>query len=95
MVAARRCQSYFFIYRPSLVHSKNRFRWLLYFLVAIVLLKLGYNLGYRLVNGRNKPGEEARRGKSGAYRQAQGLRGVEVDPADSAEVAADTVTRAR
>ncbi len=73
--------------------GKNPFRWFLFIVVAIVVAKLCYNLGSRLINGRQKPQTEAQGPNSGAYRRAQGLRGVTVDPADSAAAAADTAGR--
>jgi len=67
--------------------GKNPFRWFLYLLVVIVLAKLLYNLGYRYASKQMAPSTEAPRTKTGAYKQAQGLRGVNLDPADSAEAA--------
>ncbi|OGX84433.1 hypothetical protein [Hymenobacter glacialis] len=67
--------------------GKNRFRWFLYFLVAIVLAKLAYNLGYRYASRRLNPTTETAPPPTQANRQAQGLRGVTIDPADSVEAA--------
>ena len=94
-MVAPHCQKYFSIYWSLFVHLKNRFRWFLYLVVTIVLLKLCYNLGNRLINGRTPPATTLPPGNTDAYRQAQGLRGVEIDPADSAEAAADTARRVR
>ena len=41
--------------------GKNPFRTFLYLVVAIVLVKLCYNLGYRLVNRKLEPAAEAAR----------------------------------
>ena len=67
--------------------GKNPFRWFLFVVVAIVLAKLCYNLGYLYATLKLAPTTEAPRAKTGAYKQAQGLRGVTLDPADSAEAA--------
>ena len=66
---------------------KNPFRWFLFLVVAIVVAKLFYNLGYRAVNRRLGPATETPRRTPAANRQAEGLRGVTIDPADSAEAA--------
>ncbi|MDO7848273.1 hypothetical protein Q5H92_18040 [Hymenobacter sp. M29] len=56
--------------------GKNIFRTFLYFVVAIVLLKLCYNLGYGLVNRRMAP--------------ATGAVPAKTAPADSAAAAPTT-----
>ena len=40
--------------------GNNPFRWFLFVVLALVVLKLGYNLGHRLVSGRARPAVEAR-----------------------------------
>ena len=67
--------------------GKNPFRWFLFVMVAIVLLKLCYNLGYRFASQKLNPGTETSQPTPKANRQAEGLRGVTIDPADSAEAA--------
>jgi len=57
--------------------GKNIFRTFLYFVVAIVLLKLCYNLGYGLVNKRVAP----------ATRASPSETGISPAPADSAAAA--------
>ena len=66
--------------------GKNPFRWLLFLVLFIVVAKLFYNLGYRAVT-RKFGGTEMPRTTPRANREAGGLRGVTVDPADSAEAA--------
>lgn len=72
---------------------KNPFRLLLYFVVTIVVLKLCYNLWYSLANRRHDATKETPRPASNARRQGQELRGVQVEPLDSA--AADSAQLAR
>ena len=67
--------------------GKNPFRWFLFVVVFIVVAKLFYNLGYRAVTQKFGPRVETRRPATRANRQAEGLRGVTIDPADSAEAA--------
>lgn len=67
--------------------GKNPFRTFLYIVVSMVLVKLCYNLGYRVVNRRLESASESARPKTRARREAEGLRGLTVDPADSAEAA--------
>ena len=74
--------------------GKNPFRTFLYVVVAIVLAKLCYNLGYRVVNRKFESAAEAARPKTRTNREAAGLRGLTIDPADSAE-AAQTTTPAK
>ena len=75
--------------------GKNPFRWFLYFILTIAVLKLCYNLGYRMVSGRSRAASEARAGKARPNQGAQGLRGIILDPADSAAAAADTAAQSR
>ena len=70
--------------------GKNPFRTFLYVVVSIVLVKLCYNLGYRIVNRKLESASEASRPKTRANREAEGLRGLTIDPADSAEAAQPT-----
>ena len=70
--------------------GKNPFRTFLYIVVSIVLVKLCYNLGYRIVNKKFEAAPEAARPKTRASREAEGLRGLTIDPADSAEAARTT-----
>ena len=72
--------------------GKNPFRTFLYFVVSIVLVKLCYNLGYRLVNKRLAPATEIAQPKTNARREAEALRGITIDPADSAEAAQPTTS---
>lgn len=72
--------------------GKNPFRWFLLIVVSIVVFRLCYNLGNRLINGRPKPMVEAPGENAGAARGAQGLRGVIVEPNDSVAVA-DSATQ--
>ncbi|WP_035563062.1 hypothetical protein [Hymenobacter sp. IS2118] len=74
--------------------GKNRFRWFLYLVGGIVLVRLIYNLGYRAVNDRLNATTEMPAQTPKASREGQGLRGIIVDPADSVEVA-DTAAQAR
>ena len=74
--------------------GKNPFRTFLYIVVSIVLVKLCYNLGYRLVSKKLDSAAEVPRPTTRANREAEGLRGLTIDPADSAE-AAQTTTPAR
>ena len=67
--------------------GKNPFRWFLFVVVFIVVAKLCYNLGYRAVTKKFNPGVETTPPNTKANRQAEGLRGVTIDPADSAEAA--------
>jgi hypothetical protein len=67
--------------------GKNPFRTVVYIILAIVIAKLCYNLGYRIVNKRIKSASEAHRPNTRANREAEGLRGVTIDPTDSAEAA--------
>lgn len=70
--------------------GKNPFRLFLYLVGFIVVAKLCYNLGYRLVSGKAGAATEAARPKTRASREAAGLRGLTIDPADSAEAAQAT-----
>ncbi len=74
--------------------GKNRFRWFLYLVGGIVLVRLLYNLGYRAVNDRLNAATEVPAQTPKVSREGQGLRGIIVDPADSVEVA-DTAAQAR
>ncbi len=74
--------------------GKNPFRTFLYLVVSLVLAKLCYNLGNRLVSRMSGTAAEAPRPKTRAGREAEGLRGLTIDPADSAE-AAQTTTPAK
>ncbi len=67
--------------------GKNPFRWLLFIVLFIVIAKLFYNLGYRAVTQKFGPKVETPRSTTRANREAEGLRGVTIDPADSAEAA--------
>ena len=67
--------------------GKNPFRTFLYIVVSIVLVKLCYNLGYRIANKKFKSAAEVQQPKTRANREAEGLRGLTIDPADSAEAA--------
>lgn len=67
--------------------GKNPFRWFLFLVVFIVVAKLCYNLGYRAVSKKLNPGMETAPPPTRANRQAEGLRGVTIDPADSLEAA--------
>ena len=67
--------------------GKNPFRIFLYIVVSMVLVKLCYNLGYRLATRKLGAAAEASRPKTRANREAEGLRGLTIDPADSAEAA--------
>ena len=67
--------------------GKNPFRTFLYIVGLIVVVKLCYNLGYRIANKKLGPATEAPQPKTRANREAQGLRGLTLDPADSAEAA--------
>lgn len=67
--------------------GKNPFRTFLYIVVSIVLVKLCYNLGYRIANRKFKSAAETPQLKTRANREAEGLRGLTIDPADSAEAA--------
>jgi len=67
--------------------GKRPFRTVLYILLAIAVAKLCYNLGYRIVNRKLASAAEAPAPATRASRQAAGLRGVAIDPADSAEAA--------
>jgi len=67
--------------------GKNPFRTFLYIVVSMVLVKLCYNLGYRLATRKLGAASEASRPKTRANREAEGLRGLTIDPADSAEAA--------
>ena len=66
--------------------GKRPFRTVLYILLAIAVAKLCYNLSYRIVN-RKLAAAEAPAPATRANRQAAGLRGVTIDPADSVEAA--------
>jgi hypothetical protein len=70
--------------------SKNPFRTFLYVVVALVLVKLCYNLGYGIVNKWLAPATPAAQPKTNARRQAEALRGLNIDPADSLEAAQPT-----
>jgi hypothetical protein len=70
--------------------GKNPFRTFLYIVVSIVVVKLCYNLGYRVVNKKLSSASEASRPKTRGRREAEGLRGLTIDPADSAEAAQTT-----
>lgn len=67
--------------------GKNPFRTFLYIVGLIVVVKLCYNLGYRIANKKLGAATEAPRPKTKASREAEGLRGLTIDPADSAEAA--------
>ncbi|OGX82653.1 hypothetical protein BEN47_04585 [Hymenobacter lapidarius] len=67
--------------------GKNPFRWFLFLVVAIVLAKLLYNLGYSYASRKMNSTTEAAPPPTQVNRQAQGLRGVTIDPADSVEAA--------
>ena len=67
--------------------GKNPFRWFLFLVVGIVLAKLLYNLGYSYASRKMNPTTETAPPRTQANRQAQGLRGVTIDPADSVEAA--------
>jgi hypothetical protein len=67
--------------------GKNPFRLLLYVVVFIVIAKLCYNLGYRAVSQKFGSKTETQPPTNRATRRAEGLRGVTIDPADSAEAA--------
>ena len=67
--------------------GKNPFRWFLFIVVFIVIAKLCYNLGYRAVTQKFGTKVETPQPNVRANRQAEGLRGVNIDPADSAEAA--------
>ena len=66
---------------------RNPFRLFLYLVGIIVVAKLCYNLGYRLATRKLGTTTEAPRPKTRANREAAGLRGLTIDPADSAEAA--------
>ena len=70
--------------------GKNPFRTFLYLVALMVVAKLCYNLGNRLVSKMSGAASEAAPPKTRATREAEGLRGVDVDPADSAEAAPTT-----
>ncbi|MBF9236469.1 hypothetical protein I2I05_03580 [Hymenobacter sp. BT683] len=74
--------------------GKNPFRWFLFLVVAIVVARLLYNLGYRAVTERLNPTTEMPAPTPKASREGQGLRGIILDPADSVQMA-DTATQAR
>ena len=76
-----------FYYWFRFMLGKNPFRTFLYIVVSIVLVKLCYNLGYRIANKKFKSAAEAPQPKTRANREAEGLRGLTIDPADSAEAA--------
>ena len=66
---------------------KNPFRIFLYLVGIIVVAKLCYNLGYRIATRKLGAATEAPRPKTRANREAAGLRGLTIDPADSTEAA--------
>ena len=70
--------------------SKNPFRTFLYIVVSMVLVKLCYNLGSRIANKKFGAASEASRPKTRVNREAEGLRGLTIDPTDSAEAAQPT-----
>ena len=70
--------------------GKNPFRTFLYVVVFIVLAKLCYNLGNRLVSKMSGAASETTPPKTRTSREAEGLRGLNVDPADSTEAAQAT-----
>ncbi|WP_426058870.1 hypothetical protein [Hymenobacter sp. B1770] len=59
----------------------------MFIVLFIVIAKLFYNLGYRAVTQKFGPKVETPRSTTRANREAEGLRGVTIDPADSAEAA--------
>ena len=70
--------------------GKNPFRTFLYVVVSIVLVKLCYNLGYGIANKRLAPATQGTQPTTNGRRQAEALRGMTIDPADSAEAAQTT-----
>ena len=68
--------------------GNNPFRWFLFVVMALVVLKLGYNLSHRLVSGRPRPAVGARPPSAADDRSKEADEHALATPADSATAGA-------
>ena len=73
--------------------GNNPFRWFLFVVMAMVLLKLGYNLSHRLVSGRPRPTAGVRPPTAADDRHEEAEAKAPVAPADSAMAGAAPTKR--